>query len=212
MLLMCIIKGKEHMIKKKEKEHKLTINKHGFLTPLQKELLLSLAVNKPQTKNEAVRAIGGNYRSGWDALKELENKNLIKAVSQKFYRGREYPRYWVTENGILLALSEKTKLGILLRRTQEIYPENRNLQFLIEAIPILGETAFNMVRLAVAANGKIDQNDLISIFAAQKKLDDEELGRYNLILKKYPERYKQHADYIKRVSKNLKDLSEMFDV
>jgi hypothetical protein len=200
------------MIEKKEKEHMLMINKNEFLTPLQKKLLLSLAVSKPQTKNEAVRAIGGNYRSGWDALRELEKKNLIKAVSHKLYRGRVYPRYWVTENGILLALSEKTKPGILLRRTQEIYPENRNLQFLIEAIPILGESAFNMVRLAVKTSGKIDQNDLISIFAAQKKLDDEELRRYNSILKKYPERYKQHVDYIKRVRKNLKDLSEMFDV
>jgi hypothetical protein len=200
------------MIEKKEKEHMLMINKNEFLTPLQKKLLLSLAVSKPQTKNEAVRAIGGNYRSGWDALRELEKKNLIKAVSHKLYRGRVYPRYWVTENGILLALSEKTKPGILLRRTQEIYPENRNLQFLIEAIPILGESAFNMVRLAVKTSGKIDKNDLISIFAAQKKLDDEELRRYNSILKKYPERYKQHVDYIKRVRKNLKDLSEMFDV
>jgi len=211
MLYVNIIKKWEHMIQRKEKEHKLTDNKKEFLTPLQKKILLFLAVSHPQTKNETVKAIKGNYRSSWDAFKELERKNLIKAISLKVYRGREYPRFWVTENGIILAMSEKAKPEILLRKTQEIYPENRDLHFLIEVIPILGESAFKMLYLAVITNGKIEQNDLIPIFAAQGKLTDEDLRKYISILKKYPERHKQHAEYIKRVGKNLKDLSDMFD-
>ena len=199
------------MMKGKEKEHKLSINEQKFLTPLQKKILLFLAVNYPATKNETVKAISGNYRSSWDAFKELEKKNLIKPVSLKNYRGRDYPRFWATENGILIAMSERAKPEILLRRTLEIYPENRELQFLIEVIPILGESAYNMLYLAIVTNDKIDQSDLISIFATQKKLTDEEKRKYNSILKRYPERFKQHADYIKRVSKNLKDLSDMFD-
>jgi len=142
---------------------------------------------------------------------EIEKKNLIKAIGLKVYRGREYPRFWVTENGIVLAMSERAKPEILLRKTRELYSENRELQFLIEVVPILGESAYNMLYLAVVTDGKIDQGDLISIFAAQGKLTDEEIRQYHLILKKYPERYKQHADYIKRVSKNLKDLPDIFD-
>jgi hypothetical protein len=208
---MNITNWGEHMMKNKEKEHKLPNSTQGFITPLQKKILFFLALNQPQTINETVKAISGNYRSSWDAFKELEKKNLINPIDKKYYRGRYYDRFWVTESGVLYALGEKAKSEVLLRRTQEIYPEKKDLQFLIEIIPILGESAHNIVRLEVITNGKVDQNDLISIFATQKKLGAEEMREYSSILRKYPERYKQHVDYIKKASKQLIDLSKMLD-
>ena len=198
-------------MKKKDKEHKLTINKREFLTPLQKKILLFLAINYPHTINETVKATRGNYRSSWDAFKELEKKKLIAPVDQKVYRGREYPRYWVTENGILLALSERVNPEILLKKTQEIYPEKKDLQFLIEMIPILGETAYDMTYLSVITNGKVDQSDLIRMFTLQDKLSLKLIKKYNSILKKYPKRYKQQVDFVKQVSKNVQELLEMYD-
>jgi hypothetical protein len=208
---MNIIKRREHMTKGKEKEHKLIISEQKFLTPLQKKILLFLAVNYPATINETVKAISGNYRSSWDAFKELEKKNLIQEVSQKNYRGRDYPRYWATENGILLALSEGAKPDVLLRKTHQVYPEKRALQFLIEIIPLLGESAYEMAHLSVVTNGKVTQSDLIRMFSLQNKVTEKEIKKYNEVLKKYPEIYKHHLDYIKQVSKNLKDLLDMYE-
>ena len=69
-------------------------------------------------------------------------QKTIEKIKEKAYRGRQYPRFWLTENGILLAMSERIKPEILLRKTQEIYPKNRKLQFIIEAIPFLPRVSF----------------------------------------------------------------------
>lgn len=199
------------MIRKKAKEHNFAINRKEFLTPLQKKIILFLAVNNPQTINETVKATRGNYRSSWDAFKELEKKNLIKPVNQKVYRGREYPLYWATETGILFALSERLKPDVLLRKTQEIYPESKALQFLIEIIPILGESAYELTYLSVVTNGKVDQSDLIRMFSLQEKLSAKLIEKYNTILKNYPEIYQHQVEYIKRARKNLEDLLDMYD-
>ena len=209
---MNIIKRREHMLKSKGKEHILNINKQKFLSPLQRKILLFLAVNYPADINETVKAIKGNYRSSWDAFKELEKKNLIKPVKSKRYRGRDYDQFWLSANGILIAMSEKVKSKILLRKAQDIYPEKRGLHFLIEVIPVLGESAFDMLFLAVVNKGKFDDSDLISIFASQKKLSNKEIRKYHSILERYPELHQQHVDYIKKASKNLKDLSELFKI
>jgi hypothetical protein len=208
---MNITKRREHMLRKKDKEHKLIHKKQEFLTPLQEKILLFLASNYPMTKNETKKGISGNYRSSWDALKGLENKKLIQEVSQKIYRGREYPRYWVTENGILLALSNKLKPETLLRKAKEIYPENTNLHFLIEIVPILGDSAYDMLSLAVVTNGKFEKSDILQIYASQGKLTDKEIRNYNSILKNYPEIYQRHVAFMKQASKNLKDLLKMYD-
>ena len=212
MLDVNIPKIGEHMLSKKGKEHNLIVNKQSFLSPLQKKILLFFAVTRPQTIREAVTEMKGNYRSSWEAFKELKKKNLIEPIRQKFYRGRIFPRFWLTERGVILALSKKTNPEILLRKTQEIYPENRNLQFLIETIPLLGENAYHMLYLSVVTNGEIKERDLIPIFAMQRKLSKEENKKFKSILKRYPERYNQTKDAIKRASQNLKDLSDMFGV
>ena len=197
------------MLKKKGKEH---ISKQQFLTPLQKKILLFLTINDPHDINETVKAVEGNYRSIWAVFKELKKKDLIKEINLKEYRGRKYPRYWATEMGIIFALSERVEPEILLKKTREIYPENRNLQFLIETIPILGKSALNMLYLSVETGGKIEEGDLISIFASQRKLSPKKIKKYNSVAKRYPERYKQTQDYIIETKKNLKDLSDLFDV
>jgi hypothetical protein len=212
MLCLNIAKEWEHMSKTKEEEHRLVNNRKDFLTPLQKKILLFLTNNHPSTINEAVKGTNGNYRSSWTAFKELMKKKLIKEVGLKPYRGQEYPRYWSTESGILYSMTEGIKPEILLKKSQEIYPENKILHFLLEILPILGKQNINdMLYMAIVTDGKIPQNDLISIFARQKQLTDFDIKRYNSILKKYPDIYKQHKDFIRQAKKNLKALSDIFD-
>jgi len=197
------------MLKKQNKEH--ILNKQ-FLTPLQKKILLFLAVHDPMNIKELDDAIEGNYRSTWAVFQELKRKNLIEEITVKHYRGRDIPRFWLSEMGVIFVLSARIKPKVILKKTREIYPENRNLQFLIETVPILGKNGLNMLYLSVVTNCRFEESDLISIFASQSKLSNKKIKKYNSIAKKYPERYKQTQDYIIETKKNLKDLSDLFEV
>jgi hypothetical protein len=178
--------------------------------PLQRRIILHLAQSQPQTINETAKEISGdsgiprNYKSSWIAFKTLIKKGLIKDVTSKDYRGRRYPRFWITELGVFLALHEGAKPETLLKTTLEIYPKDKSLQFLIEAVPILGKHALDVLYLAALNRGAIDQTDLTSIFAAQvqNKFNPKQIREFITVLKKYPEQYQ-------RTRKNLKELSDL---
>jgi len=179
--------------------------------PLQKRIILHLAQGTPQTINKTTKEIKGYYKSSWTAFNTLKEKGLIKHVASKPYRGREYPQFWLTELGVFLALYLGAIPQTLLRRTIEIYPENKSLQFLIEAVPILGKNAFNVLYLAILNKGVIKQEDLTSIFAMQmqKKLTPEQMKQFITVLKKYPEQYQKCLDSVKQIRKNLRELSDL---
>jgi hypothetical protein len=179
--------------------------------PLQKRIILHLAESKPQTINETAKIISPtkskipkNYKSSWVAFKTLEKKGLIKHTTSKDYKNRQYPCSWLTELGVFLALHEGAEPEALLKTAREIYPENRNLHFIIEAVPILGEHALDVLYLAVLKRGAINETDLISIFAAQtvNKLTPKQIAQFIEVLKKYPE---QHQ----KTRKDLKELSDL---
>ena len=185
--------------------------KRDSFPPLQKRVILHLAQSGPQTINETMKGIKGHYKSSWIAFNVLKKKGLIKEVELKNYRGQDYPRFWVTDSGLFIALHEGTEPKALLRKTLEVYPEDRNLQFLIEAVPILGKNAFDVLYLAALSEGLIKQSDLTSIFAAQmqKKLTPEQIRQFIAVLKKYPEPHQQCKDYVKQTRKNLGELSDL---
>ena len=186
-------------------------SKKNSFPPLQKRIILHLAQSRPQTITETAKKISKtkkgipkNYKSSWIAFKVLKKKGLIKDVTSKDYRGRQYPCSWLTDLGILLALHEGAKPQVLLKTTREIYPDNKDLHFLIEAVPILGKHALDILYLAVLNRGVINQTDLISIFAAQlqNKLNPKQITQFVKVLKKYPERHQQ-------TRKNLGELYEL---
>ena len=179
--------------------------------PLQKRIILHLAESKPQTIYGTAKTISPtkrgnpkNYKSSWVAFKTLEKKGLIKHTTSKSYKNRQYPCSWLTDLGVLLALHEGAKPEVLLKTTREIYPENKDLHFLIEAVPILGKHALDVLYLAVLNRGTINQTDLISIFAAQvqDKLTSKQISQFIEVLKRYPERHQQ-------TRKNLRELSDL---
>lgn len=186
-------------------------SKGNSFPPLQKRIILYLAQSGPQTINETTKGISGHYKSTWTAFNALKKKGLIKNVTSKNYRGRQYPRFWVTELGIFLALHEGAKPEVLLGTTLKIYPKDKNLQCLIEAVPILGKNAFNVLYLAVLNKGVIKQRDLTSIFAAQmqEKFTPKQVRQFIAVLKKYPEPYRQYTDAINQIRKNLRELSDL---
>ena len=192
--------------------------KSNILPPLQKRIILYLAKHESKTINAINSGINPTarnkshyYKSTWTAFKALKGKGMTKEVTLIKYRGNEYPCFWLTELGIFLALHEGAKQEVLLRTTLEIYPENKNLQFIIEAVPILGKHAFKILYLAVLTKGEIEQRDITSLFATQmqEKLTPKQVKQFITILKKYPEPYQQCVDYVNQIHKNLKELSDL---
>lgn len=152
-------------------------NKGDILPPLQKRIVLFLANNDPQTINETVKGLRGSYKSFWTAFNSLKQKQFLNSVSVKSYRGREYPRFWVSPTGVLLALFEGVSPESLLEKSLEIYPEDTNLQPILEVSPILGTEAFKFAFQVILAKGKLEQSDIPMIIftQAQKDLDISQL-------------------------------------
>jgi hypothetical protein len=178
---------------------------------LQKRIVLHLAQNKPQTINETMKGISGHYKSSWIAFKALKKKGLIKDVASKEYRGNTYPCFWLTERGVYLALSQGAKPQTVLKRTLEIYPEDRNLQFLIEAVPILGKNAFDVLYLAALTNGQMEQTNVTSILARQmqSKFAPEIIRQFIAVTKKYPEQNQRLVDSLEQIRKNVSELTDL---
>jgi hypothetical protein len=180
-----------------------------FLHPLQRTILLRLAISEPQTINETANAINGHYRSSWNAFNALKEKGLIKETGQKTHHGRDFPRYWLTELGIFIALREGAKSDAILRKTVQMYPEEKRLHFIVEIIPILDPNVLDPAYLALLENRQIGLSDKISIIFAQAQigLSKDQMKRFNTVLRKYPEINQLTKDFLKNLRKNLEELS-----
>ena len=167
--------------------------KGNNLPPLQKRIVLHLAKNGAQTINETVKGLKGHYKSSWVAFNALEKKKLIKKADVKTYRNREYPRYWLTQAGIFVALVERADVHSLLERTVKIYPDDKTLQCILEISPIVGLEGFQTALSAIQDKGKLDDSDTTRIlFAfAQRHVSIQQFRELIRILKKYPKDYER---------------------
>ena len=134
-----------------------------ILPPLQRRVILCLAQEGLQTINEVVKNIprlelapASHYKPTWLAIKSLTEKGYIQAIGAKEYRGRQYPLYWLTGNGILLAFMEGTRLTHLLTETQRIYPDNITLACYLEIASKLDPNIFRTAFSALDKKGKIE--------------------------------------------------------
>jgi|SRR3989304_5441459 len=201
------------MIRKKGMGHKLfPLTQNDVLPPLQRRIFIYLAEKDPQTINETVKALKGHYKSSWIAFGRLEKKGMIKKVSSKTYRGREYPCFWITEGGVFVALCEGVNPTVLLEKSVKVYPENRVLHCLLEISPILGIAGFKTLYLAVLGRGKVEENDIAILVATQMqhKLTIEEGKEIVEIVRKYPEQYEQFRENMKQLHKNMRKFDLLF--
>lgn len=212
---MNITKYGLHMIQQKRREQTWTpIKKSQLLPPLQRRIFLNLAKKDPQTINETAKAIKGHYKSSWLAFDSLEKKNMIRKVTSKKYRGNEYPCFWITESGVFIALLEGANPAILLEKTLKIYPENKDLQCLLEISPILGTDAYNIAFSAILGKGILEPIDNSTIMATQmqKELSSDEAKQIITILKKYPEQYRQLKEKVEQLQENLQRFDSIFQL
>jgi hypothetical protein len=182
--------------------------KRDNLPPLQKRIVLNLAENSPQTINGTARSIKSHYKPSWIAFKSIEEKGLVKKIGKKSYRGREYPEFWLTVEGVLVAMLEGASSIDLLSRVNEVYPENKILQYCLEVAPKLNPEVFRLFLSAIRSKGKLEPIDMATIFLTQMQTDTssktfKELGE---ILKKYPQ---EHSRLKKQLSEMHTDLDQI---
>lgn len=92
--------------------------KYNHLPKLQKRIVLCLAKEGPMIISETNRKIKGEYTSTNRAFHELKAKEMITKADSMLYRGRQFPKYWLTIRGSAFALlnkanPEKVRLSIL---------------------------------------------------------------------------------------------------
>lgn len=198
------------MTKPKAPQHNSKpITKKTFLPPLQKKVFLYLASNDPKTINETVKALKSHYKSTWNAFNNLEKKNLIKPVSSKSYQGQEFSRYWVTDDGAFIALCEGAKTTSVIERTLKIYPERKNLHYLLESVSILSTEAFSHGYFAFVSKGRLDQSDVAKMLITQSTLSPQQIVQYTELLLKYPEQKQRYDDMITEMADKLKNLDRL---
>jgi hypothetical protein len=196
------------MAQEKKDEHiSFKPAKDDILPPLQKRIVLHLAKSSPQTVNETVKAINGSYKSSWIAFNSLKEKKAIKEIDVKSYRGRDYPRFWLTPEGALIALFGGANLKILLEKSLTIYPDNKDLLCTLELSPIVGTEALQIAFVALLTKGRFDQSDIIKVMTAEaQELDPAKDEDFLSILKNHPKQYEKVKECARQMREKLDKL------
>jgi hypothetical protein len=185
--------------------------KSNHLHPLQKLIVLHLARYGPQTKNKAANDIKHSYKPSHVAFATLEKKGFIRKGKMTEWRGRKFPLYWLTEEGVILALTEGASPTDLLTITKQVYPENQVLQFGLEMAPHFDLRIFKIALTALRTKGKLEPADLISIMITQVQTDAPMKTFIQALktLRKHPKEYKQFKQNITQIQENFNKLTEI---
>jgi hypothetical protein len=176
-------KTKKHMSKPKMKGDNLH--------PLQKLIVLHFAESEPQTINQTVKAISKSYKPTWIAFNSLEKKKLIRKTDVKEYRGRKYPRYWLTDEGMIMAMMEGASSKKLLEQTKLLYPDVEIIHCFLEMMPFIDPEVTRMSYASVKGKGKFGFIEVATLFLSQAAMpmDIETAKELKAVLKKYPDQY-----------------------
>lgn len=180
------------MSKPTKSEHMSRLKfKSDNLHPLQKLIVLHLAENEPQTINQTVRALSKSYKPTWIAFHSLEKKKLIRKTDAKSYRGREYPLFWLTDEGMIMALMEGACSDRLLEQTKNLYPENKSVHCFLEIVPFIDPEVMSMVYSSVKGKGKLGFVEIATLVLSQAAIpmDIEVAKKLTATVKKYPDEY-----------------------
>lgn len=185
--------------------------KGDSLPSLQKRIVLNLAKNDPQTINETVEKIRSHYKPSWIAFGSLQEKGIIKKIDAKTYRGREYPRFWLTDEGVVVAMIEGAPPKDLLQKVEQLYPNNEILQYCLEIGPKLSREVFRIGLTAIRNKGKLEPIDMATILLTQAETNThiEKFKEAMGILKKYPKEHRRLKEQVERMLKELAIIENM---
>jgi hypothetical protein len=193
----------------KEKEHMSNAKmKSDNLHPLQKLIILNLAENEPETINELTQAISKSYKPTHTAFKSLVRKKLITKTGAKSYRGQHFPRYWLTDEGMIMALMEGANADKLLQLTKNLYPEAEIAHCFLEIIPLFDPVIVRTSYSYVKGKGKLQFAEVAQLIlsGAAESMDIETGKKISVILKKYPDQYIQFKFVVQEMITLLSQL------
>ena len=197
------------MSKPIKNEHMSKSNiKSDNLPSLQRLIVLNLADSKPQTINETVKAISKSYKATWIAFNSLEKKNLIEKIDVKNYRGREYPRFWLTAEGIVMALMEGASFDKLLEQAKVLHPDAKILHCFLEIMPYTNPEILKLAYSIVKGKKEVGVNEVATLTFSQsaKQMDFETGKKLKATLEKYPEEYNKFKAKIQLAIAQLSQL------
>jgi hypothetical protein len=196
-----------------EGEHTLKgVTENQYLPPLQKQILLYLAERQPQSKYKISKGLKGYYKSVYDAIDELAKKKLLAEINEEEYRNQTHSVYWLTSTGTFIALVQRVNSKTLLNRTNEIIPDDKMLQYLIELSAILGTEMYKVGYQAILKNGRLEKSDISQMMTVQlvKEMSFEQLKQIIEITKKYPEQYGNLKAQIDEMIEKMKKAELFF--
>ena len=180
------------------------------LPSLQKRILLNLAREGPQTRNQVQKNVKSAYKNVLYSFKSLTKKGLIKIVDQKVRRGRKFPKYWLTATGIFSAFINDANVESLLKNAEKIYPDNQDFQVLAQLGKVLDKKAIEKI-LSLIALQKEEMPMALTFLATNPKAFTrknprtlaKEIGK---VVKRHPEYYKLYKRMLKNSRKELDEF------
>ena len=187
--------------------------KGSNLPPLQSLIVLHFAKSKPQTINETVTELSEsygrkkNYKPTWSAFNSLEKKKIICKTGVKEYRGREYPRFWLTVEGIITAILEGAERSVLIEKGKMVF-SNAKVHCFLEVVEHMNPAVLYLARKVVKDKEELDFIDIMSLLVsdAMFETDVETMKKTFAGLKKYPEWYEQGKMIIEQIIEQLQQL------
>ncbi|MCS7123930.1 MAG: hypothetical protein NZ932_00720 [Candidatus Bathyarchaeota archaeon] len=202
------------MSKTEQKYQMSKKQKRGNSLPrLQKKIILCLAKNGALTINECVKKIKHQYKATWIAFQSLKEKGIIKEISSKIWRGNEYPQFWLTEEGIFLSFIEGASKDVLLEKSKEFYPDNKNLHAFLDFASIFNPEIWKIAYYSIKRKGKLEPVDLAMIMVTQMESDAnlEKVKEGLIQLKKYPEILESLKKLMEGLDKVKEFVSEVLE-
>lgn len=182
--------------------------KYDNLPKHQKKIVLSLAKEGPMIISETNKRIKGEYSSTNRAFHELETKEMIRKGDVKLYRGRRFPKYWLTVRGSAFALlnnanPENVRLNAI--RFSERDADKRGVEAYFKLREIGPEIA-NVLDRFMLHVGKLEPTDLYKqllpkMFSMSEDRLEElwRVGKETEYWKYFEEALKKFTDEVGRV-------------
>lgn len=181
---------------------------------LQREILEKLASTEPKTKSEIKKLIHGHYSSTWEAIDSLLRQGLIRQVTLKVWKNREYPQYWLTDKGILVCLGLDLIVSTkqTFQQIRKIYPENAMLfEYVLKVSPYLNREVFRIAYESINRKGKLEFSDLLNIVFAQA-FSEPDMSKFQKLIKtakEYPEFYALFKDSFSKGKELMDKISQI---
>lgn len=181
--------------------------KGDSLSSLQTDIVKFLAENKPKTINEISKVLSKDYKSIYRSFDSLQKKKLVSEVDAKNYRGNKYALFWLSVDGMVLALLGGADHVILLENAKEIFPDLEIVHCFLEVMQLLDSTMLELAHDIVKKKGTIEFVELVTIlFSGSLDADEEKMKLIVSVLKKYPDQYDQLKILIRAIIEKLNQL------